>query len=390
MGRIIEEVDFTLEVPTVNYKKTITLVVKEKCSCKKSNPAKSFVGLVELVKQAEDMLIKNGYDGMEDRLNIIRGIYYGAEWSLDYNVEKSSFRNVGFNTYTNSPFSKPVDARKVLKCDSDCKADLFNSLYQSFEVFDNQYKAVDFGHLIIGMESRCNWYPSKIPMPATGLEMNTWVGDLGGGTAKLAFDRIKNPKKRAKTLFPVSGNSYGAMVNLEGDIAGYVVGMNKNKPNKIADPRDSYKTIHEALKDYFDNLWDKRGLYFLQMLDGKFEGNVLKNKSEILLNCAKSIENFAYFYLSIRMNDKKMGTMKDFSLATENFKPISNEVSLIFIEAIENIIKNPHQAIIAVSDPSPTLKQETSISKGFKKAEEVGKKIKTETKNFIDNIKRKF
>ncbi|WP_172915064.1 hypothetical protein [Capnocytophaga canis] len=30
MGRIIEEVDFTLEVPAVNYKKTITLVVKEK------------------------------------------------------------------------------------------------------------------------------------------------------------------------------------------------------------------------------------------------------------------------------------------------------------------------------------------------------------------------
>ena len=30
MGRIIEEVDFTLEVSAVNYKKTITLVVKEK------------------------------------------------------------------------------------------------------------------------------------------------------------------------------------------------------------------------------------------------------------------------------------------------------------------------------------------------------------------------
>lgn len=30
MGRIIEEVDFTLEVPAVNYKKTITLVVKER------------------------------------------------------------------------------------------------------------------------------------------------------------------------------------------------------------------------------------------------------------------------------------------------------------------------------------------------------------------------
>lgn len=281
---------------------------EEKCSCSISKPAKSFKELIELVKQAEVILIKNKYTDMEDRISIIRGIYYGTEWSVDYKSEKSAVRNLGFNIYTDS-FSKPDDARVALKCCENCKADLYNSFFNSYEIFDGS-NAIDFGHLIIGMESRCDWYPTSIKMPATGLEMNTWVGDLGGGTATLSLQRIDNPQKRAKSLFPISGHSYGTMVNLEGDIAAYVVGMDIEKPDKISDPTDKFSTIYESLEDYFNNLWNKRTYYFLRMIGGKFSNNSLINKKDIITYCANAIKDFAYFYLSMRMADKNKGSIK--------------------------------------------------------------------------------
>ncbi|MCP2025456.1 hypothetical protein L1276_000596 [Flavobacterium sp. HSC-32F16] len=188
------------------------------------------------------MLIQNGQDDMGSRINTLRGIYYGTEWSLDYSVEKSSARNFAFNRYTGC--NVDADARKVLKCSEDCKANLYKSLFDSPEVFENQYKAVDFGHLIIGLDSRRGWRARNVSIPTqggTGLELNNWVGDLGGGTANLSLQRVTKSKSRAKTLFPVGGHSYGAMVNLEGDVAAYVVGMDENSPNKISDATDYFK-----------------------------------------------------------------------------------------------------------------------------------------------------
>lgn len=199
--------NFTLKVPSINYQKTISLKVV--CGCKKSKPAKNFKQLVALVKQAEEILIKNGHEDMEDRIHILRGIYYGTEWSVDYKSEKSSMRNFAFNfPYTNS--FEPKDARKELKCFKDCKAELYNSLFESYEVFDSKYKAVDFGHLIIGLDARRSWRASNFHIPTqggTGLEICTWVGDLGGGVGNLATKRVNNPKIRAKTLFPVHCHS---------------------------------------------------------------------------------------------------------------------------------------------------------------------------------------
>ncbi|MBQ0740970.1 hypothetical protein J9332_42535, partial [Aquimarina celericrescens] len=58
-------------------KATASIEVKD-CCCEKPKPAKSFTQLVELVKQAEEVLVENGYDDMGDRISIIRGIYYGT------------------------------------------------------------------------------------------------------------------------------------------------------------------------------------------------------------------------------------------------------------------------------------------------------------------------
>src|ERR1051325_8239945 len=45
---------------------------KKECKCKVSKPAKDFKSLIELVKQAEEMLIENGLEEMGIRINTIR------------------------------------------------------------------------------------------------------------------------------------------------------------------------------------------------------------------------------------------------------------------------------------------------------------------------------
>ncbi|AXT50364.1 hypothetical protein D1818_05800 [Aquimarina sp. BL5] len=355
------------------------------CCCEKSKPAKSFAQLVALVKHSEDNLIIKGYDDMGDRISIIRGIYYGTEWSLDYSKEQSKARNFAFNEYTNS--NVEADAREALKCSENCKADLFNSLFNSFEIFDSPYKAVDFGHLIIGMDSRRSWRAKSIGIPTqggTGLELNTWVGDLGGGVGKLSLDRVRNPKKRAKSLFPISGSSYGAMVNLEGDIASYVCGMDSNNESKIDDPTDNFETIHEALQDYFDTKWDKRATFFLKMLDGEFEGNKLKNKDEVVEYCAEALSDFSYWYLGIRMKEKGLGEIDEFTAASGNFEPVSREVASIFIDGLLHVVEKPQDMITARTNPNPTPREETTVDKASELLEKLKDKFKKMDLNPFD------
>ncbi|GGX18062.1 hypothetical protein [Aquimarina muelleri] len=336
-------------------KATASIEVKD-CCCEKSKPAKSFTQLVELVKQAEEVLVENGYDDMGDRISIIRGIYYGTEWSLDYKNEESKVRNNVFTLYTGS--SVVADAREVLKCSEDCEADLFNSFFNSFEVSDSNYKAVDFGHLIIGMDSRRSWTSKTVSLNGgTGLENNTWVGDLGGGTAKLALDRVKNPSKRSRTMFPISGSSYGAMVNLEGDIAAYVVGMDEESDSKIDDPTDNFEMIHEALKDYFDNKWDKRSYYFLKMLKGDFKDGKLINKDKLIENCAEIFEDFAFYYAALRY------TKEELAPASSYFYPASQEMASIFIDGLIHVVDNPKDMIARRTNPSPEPKTESNVNK---------------------------
>lgn len=330
----------------------------KQCTCSKSKPAGNFEELVDLVKKSEEVLAGNHWDEIGDRISIIRGIYYGTEWSLDYQNEKSSARNFAFNEYTNS--NVVADARKELKCSTDCNAHLFDSLYNSYEVFDNDYKAVDFGHLIIGLDSRRSWRAVNVTIPTqggTGLELNTWVGDLGGGTGKLAKDRVENPNKRAKEMFQVYGHSYGSMVNLEGDVAAYVVGVNLKDESDISDVAENYETIHEALQDYFENKWDKRAYYFLKMLEGEFDGTELTNKGDVLGYCAFAIEDFAYWYSGIRYG------LEDMVASAYHYRPVSFEMAIIFIDGLLHTMENPNDMITCRTDPDPLPEELSSAEK---------------------------
>ena len=185
-----------------------------------SNSITSFQELVDAVKESEDSLIIHGYDEIEDRIHMIRGIYYGTTWSMDYGQMGSDGRNDGFNYFTASP--EPLDPRPFIG------DDLFNLLVNSPEVSDNG-KSVDWGHAIIGIDARRKYASRSVNFPifgSTGLEMVTWIGDIGGGAGKLAWDRINSPNTRAKSKF--LGSHFGGPVNLEGDLAAYLIGRDGN------------------------------------------------------------------------------------------------------------------------------------------------------------------
>lgn len=176
--------------------------------------ARSFSAYIDLVREAETKLIAAGYTSVEDRIHVLRGIYYGTTWSADYAVEHSLVRNIGFQVYTAS--TTPDDPRPILDCG------LFDALRNSQDLIDGR-RRVDAGHLMIGLDARRSVSARTSTFPTqggTGLDISTWLGDLGGGAGMLAFRRVIAPATSAMTVF--RGTDFGGPINLEGDVAGFV------------------------------------------------------------------------------------------------------------------------------------------------------------------------
>ena len=201
--------------------------------------ASSFQTLISLVSAAEARLTANGITTPKEQIHALRGIYYGTTWSMDYakaqggKGEKSATRNEGFQRFTRPSeepaLTVPVDVRPMLDCG------LFEALRDSPEVTDPGGRHVDVGHLVIGLDARFDPafkneaifkasvgpITKDVPMGGTGLECVTWLGDLGGGAASLAIKRVGAPATSASTVF--AGSDYGGSINLEGDVAAFVV-----------------------------------------------------------------------------------------------------------------------------------------------------------------------
>ena len=119
------------------------------------NGAVNFTDLINTVRQAEDSLIKHGHPSMKDRIQILRGMYYGTPWSMDALQPSASLvRDFMFDRYLCS--LEPIKPDKIFG------TILFNKLLNSPEVLDGD-KGVDWGHIIIGLESRLSACSSKTP-----------------------------------------------------------------------------------------------------------------------------------------------------------------------------------------------------------------------------------
>lgn len=350
--------------------------IKNNCTCKLYTKAKNFNDLISLVKDAEEIMIKNNLTDLGDRINCLRGIYYGADYSLDYQQEKSSARNKGFRVYTT--FKIENDARAMLKCGDDCKGNLFQALYESPEVIESSSRIVDFGHLMIGLDARRSYIAkhSNFPFGGSGLENVTWIGDIGGGAGMLALKRVTDPNIRAKKLVFDSLHDYGCSINIEGDIAGYVVGRNEIKWKIISNPLDNMEYIYEGLKKYFDKgYWTGRANCFIAMIGGEFENGELTNREDLLDEIIDSVEGFAQLYIVIRSKDKsydKLTLLKSFGY----IKSCAKEVAEIFLDGLLDLRMHPNSTKYrAVTDPNPTRIDNSEIIDAIKSAQSIIDKI---------------
>lgn len=244
---------------------------------------------VNLIKQAEASLIKAGHSSIEKRVHMLTSIYYGSTWSLDFKVEASAVRNKLFEQFINKSFDTSDDPRPALG------TKLFAQLQGSQDA-----GGVDMGHLLIGLDARMRTGSREgtiFGFGASGLELVTWAGDLGGGSARLAFDEADGAKGNVERYF--RGTDYGADSNLEGDIAAYVVGSLGKKSLDV--PTFAGGTVAGALDEYFlsakNKEWSNRKLRFQEIISG--------TASASSATFAPKIEAFSRAYYATRVTKDK-------------------------------------------------------------------------------------
>jgi hypothetical protein len=309
---------------------------------------RSFAAYINLVREAETRLADAGFSTAEDRVHVLRGIYYGADWSADYLAERSPVRNLGFQVYTAS--TTPGDPRQYLTCG------LFEALRGSQDLVDGG-RRVDAGHLMIGLDARRSWTARNIPIPTqggTGLEIATWLGDLGGGAGMLAYRRADDPKRSVMTVF--SGTDFGGSINLEGDIAAYVVardGAAHGSAEAGATPLSipAGGTVADALQAYLlppsgtrsrrgtgggSTEWNNRCTTFLEMIGGTIDkaGN-LNNTAMLVSALTAKIQDFAYWYLFNRLRQSNRLTLATLSAASAHVPTCAREVAQVFVAALD-------------------------------------------------------
>jgi hypothetical protein len=214
---------------------------------------------------------------------------------------------------------------------------------------DPDGRHLDFGHLMIGLDARYDpqfaskvFYPvlgglKNIDLGGTGTELVTWLGDLGGGAARLASLRSTTPATSAGAVFV--GSDYGGSINLEGDVAAFVV-ANAGATTFTATNISSGKNLSDALQDYLlpsrgGPAWNNRATTFLTMYGANFDaaGNIA-NRSAVISTFAPKIQTFACNYLASRVKDNKL-SVATAKAAANNVIPASQEVAEAFVDALD-------------------------------------------------------
>lgn len=312
--------------------------------------ARNFSQLIRLVEAAEKKLIKAGQTDPLLRITTLRGIYYGAKWSKDYQTEKSGVRNWGFWAFTGC--QDPPDPSPALG------DKLFKALQASQDIIDRRYR-IDLGHVLIGLDARKSSVSrsSSIPtMGGSGLELCTWLGDLGGGAANLAFRRIKNPKCSVASIFSQRGSDYGASINLEGDIGGYLVAAGTGTlPDEPAFSKG--KGFADALKRYLPigsstSEWNTRAARFAIALGGTIQSGRLIYPADLSIKLRQKIQDWGAWYMSQRYILSGQLKKAQITEACRHLSRTAAEVAMTFVFALDYSIKKP-KAPVAGRTPFP-------------------------------------
>jgi len=321
-------------------------------------PANSFASLIALIRKAEVALTACGVTDVGDRLNILRGIFYGTPWSKDNDTSQSDpIRTATFNSYSNT--AQPQYALECMDCG------LFLSLGASQDVSDAG-KKVDVGHMLIGMDARRSSRGRSFPHPigfVPGVEATTWVGDLGGGAARLAVDRTTTPTLKADKYF--KGTDYGGPINLEGDIAGYVVGLPSGGASGAVTPLTiaAGKGVADTIAAFLIGSGgaapgrNTRCTDFLKSVGGTFSSSgALTNRASVKTYLGDQIESFACWYMVNFMRQHGGIDMAKATDAAHHLAGVSVEMAEVFLAALEGCAKTTGGTIAPGAAPTATAK----------------------------------
>jgi hypothetical protein len=321
--------------------------------------ATTFAGVVDLIRKAEYALVKNAAQtDPKDRACTLRGIYYGMEWSLDYKKESkrseagARIRNIGFLTYTGG--NMPADPRPALG------PNLFADLQGSQSIHDHG-RGIDVGHVLIGLETRASRAMRTVPLAGqggTGIEIVTWLGDLGGGAASLARRRVTDPTTNVQIIFNNTTSDYGVMDNLEGDVGGYLVACGSNPGGESIYP--SGKGVADALADYLllmsNSQWNTRAARFATAIGASVSSKGITNSAALIDQLAVKLNDFAVWYAATRWIPSGELLGKAAVAACTHMEGAAREVATVFVTALSRAIAVPTGVIQASSPyPTPTL-----------------------------------
>jgi len=307
--------------------------------------ANNFKQLVRLIQTAEKKLAAAGQRDPSLRITTLRGLYYGTPWSKDYTTEQSEVRNWGFWVFTGG--QDPPDPRPALG------KKLVNDLQASQDVIDGGHR-IDLGHVLIGMDARKRVTSRSVPIPkmgGTGLEVSTWLGDLGGGAGNLAYRRLNNPDRSVKYLFPLKGSDYGASINLEGDMGGYLVAPSQN-PSSFEEPTfPGSGGVAEELRNYLPlgstSDWHQRISHFSRALGGEIKGGELMYIGDLGNKLASKIGQFGAWYMSQRYIISGQLKGEDIATACRHLASASREVATTFVVALAKSLQDPQKPFSA-------------------------------------------
>jgi hypothetical protein len=287
--------------------------------------ALNYSAYVDLIEKAETDMVSKGIATLDDRLYMLSGIYYATTWSVEYASIHDDDRRHQFERCMRHTYSPTDDPRSIFR------AHLYTSLFRSQDLRDHE--PVDIGHTLIGLAARLNadartqimdvamlmGSPVSLGVmstKSTGLEIVTWVGDLGGATGRLALDRADAAAKAKPGTAPMSvpaskyfrGVDYGGPSNLYGDVYAYAIAPSAS--GTLDRPAIGAPLLHPAdIADAFRMFFvvgakgAKPGLKsdacktFLIALGGTYAAGTLTNQAAIETMMADKFEAFGNLYI---------------------------------------------------------------------------------------------
>ncbi len=310
-------------------------------------PIHSILPLLGLA--ARRMMLK-GLD-FRSRLKVLRGLYYGAQHSLDYEKRRSRLRNLGFNLYLRT--SAPPDPAPLIG------ADLARMLKTNPEVQVGN-RALDLGHVLVGLEARSKVLVRRFAFLAqggTGLELATWVGDLGGAAGLLAVGRMDDPDTRAVELL-FSPRTYDLRANLEGALAAYLVARDPTRPDAPSEPRTGpASTLEQALQNYLrgpGSDWSQRYRLFAAMIGGRPDPRGLSNPLELRQKVFRKTLAFTSLYTVYRLRALGRLDRANLNQAARHVHGAAAELSTLFVNLLDRGIRCRHGEFPRLDDPPPS------------------------------------